>query len=56
MLSGAALALVGFPFSVIARRIWQGCAGIVLLVALLTLGEQLTGLDLGIVIRTRPKT
>ncbi|MGH2668470.1 MAG: hypothetical protein ACRDH5_05000, partial [bacterium] len=48
VLSGAALALVSFPPSVIARRIGQGCAWIVLLVALTTLGEQLTGFDFGI--------
>jgi len=48
VLSGAALALVSLRSSVIARRIGQGCAGIVLLVALLTLGEQLTAFDLGI--------
>ena len=48
VLAGAALALVSLSSSVIGRRIGQGCAGILLLVALLTLGEQLTAFDLGI--------
>ncbi len=48
VLAGFALALASAPGSLAARRVVQGCSGLVLVIAALTLIERLSGHDFGI--------